>query len=102
VSAVIPGVSKHASVAGLSTVALMLSLVASAAAAAAAAALGNRLEALVRCSLPSASSSNELILTASNTNDPFNPGNNVTFAEDFFRVWQDEVARIKVVVSRAC
>lgn len=67
-------------------------------AAAAAAAAGNRLEAMVRCSLPSRSSSNEFILSAIVTNDPFNPGNNQTFATDFFRVAQDEVARIKVVV----
>lgn len=58
---------------------------------------GNRLEAMVRCSLPSRSSSNEFILSATATNDPFNPGNNQTFATDFFRVAQDEVARIKVV-----
>jgi hypothetical protein len=69
-----------------------------AAAAAAVAVPGNRLEALVRCSLPSASSSTELILSATNQNDPFNPGNNASFSEDFFRVWQDEVARIKIVV----
>jgi hypothetical protein len=45
------------------------------------------------------SSGTELILSANNTNDPFNPGDNTVFGEDTFRVWQDEVARIKVVVS---
>jgi hypothetical protein len=52
----------------------------------------------VRCTLPPSSSSDEFILSASNTNDPFNPGNNTSFSDDIFRVVQDEVARIKVVV----
>lgn len=62
---------------------------------------GNRLEALVRCSLPRFQKSAQYILSATNKNDPFNPGNNLTFSEDFFRVYPDVVATISVSVSTA-